>query len=182
GEVGYHGLSLDSIARRAGVHKTTVYRRWQNRDLLLLDALLEQASDQIPIPDTGSLRDDLVEYGCDVIASITTPAIKSVIRAYVAEAETNPVLRDAGRTFYADRFKLARDIVARAVERGELPRNTNTERLIEIVTGAIYLRLLLTGERLDRAFVEEIVDVALAGAEQPQRRSRARRPRRRAGA
>jgi AcrR family transcriptional regulator len=179
GEVGYRSLSLEGIARRAGVHKTTVYRRWENRDALLLEALLERAGDQVPIPDTGSVREDLIEYGHDVTKSIKTPEINAIIRAFIAEADTNPTLRNAGRAWWTARFALARNIVVRGVERGELPRATNPDRLIEAVLGPIYFRLLLTRERLDRAFVEEIVDLALAGAEQSRRRRRAPAPRKR---
>ena len=60
-ERGYSGVSLDGVAARAEVHKTTIYRRWRAKETLVLDAMLEQAGQTVAIPDTGSLRGDLLE-------------------------------------------------------------------------------------------------------------------------
>src|ERR1051325_7702158 len=58
--VGFHAPRLERIAKRAGVNKTTLYRRWGTREVLMLEAITERASVKVPIPDTGSLRGDLL--------------------------------------------------------------------------------------------------------------------------
>src|SRR6266496_3740796 len=66
--VGYPSFSVEGVAERAGVHKTTLYRRWRNRENLLLEAMLEHGRENVPIPDTGSLRSDLLAYAKAIVA------------------------------------------------------------------------------------------------------------------
>jgi AcrR family transcriptional regulator len=160
---GYSALSFESVARRAGVHKTTLYRRWGNRDALLLDALLERATDWVPVPDTGSVREDLVGLAAAVVANVSTPEMSAVIRTFVAEAPRESALAERGREFWAVRFELDREVVERGIARGELPEGTDPEFVIENVLGPIYFRLLISAEPLDKAFAERVVDFVLAG-------------------
>ncbi len=161
--VGYSALTLEGIARRAGVHKTTVYRRWGSRDRLLLEAILERSSEQVPIPDTGSLRADLFAVATAVIAMITTPEITAAIRALVSEAPHEPALAASGREFWAARFSLTREVIERAVQRHELPQTAHPDLAIEALIGPIYLRLLVTGEPLDTDYAGQLVDQVIAG-------------------
>jgi AcrR family transcriptional regulator len=73
GESGYAEVTLDRIARRAGVHKTTLYRRWGTREALALEAMLEHAGRRVPIPDTGSLREDLLTLATAAAGAAATP-------------------------------------------------------------------------------------------------------------
>jgi AcrR family transcriptional regulator len=163
-ESGYAGLSLERVAQRAGVHKTTLYRRWGRPEALLLDTLLETARARVPIPDSGSCREDLVRYAQAIVASLSTPAMRAVVAAFASQAMRDPALDSARRRYWAARFELASEIVARAVERGELRPDVPAQRVLEGLLGQLYLRLLVTGGTLDRATVEEAVDLVLAGA------------------
>ena len=160
---GYSALSLQGIAHRAGVHKTTVYRRWGSRDRLLLEAILERSSERVPIPDTGSLRGDLLAVATAVIAMITTPEITAAIRAFVSEAPREPALAVSGHEFWEARFSLTREVIERAVQRRELPKNANPDLAIEALIGPIYLRLLVTREPLDAEYAGQLVDHVIAG-------------------
>jgi AcrR family transcriptional regulator len=161
--VGYSAFSFESVAQRASVHKTTVYRRWEHRDALLLDALLQHATEWVPVPDTGSLRSDLLGLATGVMANVTTPEIEAVIRAFVAEAPRESALAARGREFWSARFEVDRQVVKRAIARGELPEDTDPDLVIEAVLGPLYFRLLISGGSLDMAFAERVVDFALAG-------------------
>jgi AcrR family transcriptional regulator len=162
-DVGYSALSLESVAKRAGVGKTTLYRRWGTREELVLEAMLERAGERISVPDTGSLREDLLELAGTAAANAATPEVAAMARAVAAESPYDPRLAAANRRFWAERLALDGAIIERAIERGEIERGTDPVRVIESVLGPIHLRLLLTGEVVDRPFLEGIVDTVLNG-------------------
>ena len=162
-EGGYSALSLEKVARRAGVHKTTLYRRWGTREELVLEAMLERADEQISVPDTGSLRDDLLELARTSAANAASPEVSAMARAVAAESPHDSRLAAANRRFWAERLTLDCVIVERAIERGEVAVGTDPRRVIESVLGPIHLRLLLTGEPVDRRFLEGIVDTVVDG-------------------
>ena len=159
---GYSGVSLDGVAARAEVHKTTVYRRWRTKESLVLDAMLEQAAQTVAVPDTGSLRGDLLELARRSVAIQTSPAGEAVVRAVAGEALGNPAIAAASRRFWAERLELDRTIVARARDRGEIGPRTQSWPVIEMVLGPLYFRLLVTGEPLDDDFIGGIVDLVYA--------------------
>jgi AcrR family transcriptional regulator len=162
-EGGYSALSLEAVARRAEVHKTTLYRRWGTRENLVLDAMLERAGERISVPDTGSLRRDLLELARTAAANAATPEVAAMARAVVSESPRDGRLAAANSRFWAERLALDAIIVERAIERGEVGRDTDPTRVIEAVLGPIHLRLLLTGEPVTPAFLEGIVDQVLGG-------------------
>lgn len=158
---GYAAFTVESVAKRAGVHKTTLYRRWGTREQLLLDAMLERGNEAVPIPDTGTLRGDLAEYARAIVASLT-PEIEAAIRAVVAIGSRDAAVADAARRFWTARFELVSEIVARAIARGELPPETESAPVVEAVIAPIYFRMLLSGEPLDDVFVERLASFAAA--------------------
>jgi AcrR family transcriptional regulator len=160
---GYASLSLERIGRRAGVHKTTLYRRWGSREELVLEAMLERAAEHISVPDTGSLRDDLLELARTAAANAASPEVAAMARAVAAESPHDSRLAAANRRFWTERLELDGAIVERAIARGEVAAGTDPRRIIEAVLGPIHLRLLLTGEPVDRAFLEGIVEVVVNG-------------------
>jgi AcrR family transcriptional regulator len=162
-EHGYSALSLESVARRAGVHKTTLYRRWGSREELVLEAMLERAGERISVPNTGSLRKDLLELARTAAANAASPEVAAMARAVAAGAPHDSKIAAANRRFWAERLALDGVIVERAIERGEVPAATQPLRVIESVLGPIHLRLLLTGEPVDGPFLEGIVDVVVDG-------------------
>jgi AcrR family transcriptional regulator len=117
---GYAGLSLESVAKRAGVHKTTLYRRWGSREELVLEAMLARAGEHISIPDTGSLRDDLLELARTAAANAATPEVAAMARAVVGESPRDGRLAAANRRFWSERLRLDAAIVERAIARGEV--------------------------------------------------------------
>ena len=160
-DAGYGGLSMGSIARRAGVHKTTVYRRWPTRELLIEDALVERSDALTPLPDTGSLREDLVRFGLSMIASISDPQYRAIIRAVAADPDGGGPLSVAARRFWEDRLTQAQQLVQRGIDRGHLPPTTDPIVMIEALVGPLYFRLLITRQPLEPRFVELLVDQLL---------------------
>jgi AcrR family transcriptional regulator len=170
---GVGAFSIEGIAKRAGVHKTTLYRRWGTRENLLLEALLEQGRERVPIPDTGSLRDDLVAYGEAIVASVGLPATEAAVRAIASIGDPEAPLADASRRFWSARLELAGAMVERAIARGELPPETDAALVVEALLGPIYFRLLMSREPLDKRFVRDLADLISGAAASPRARRRA---------
>jgi AcrR family transcriptional regulator len=80
GEKGFGGFSMEAVARKSGVHKTTLYRRWPTREALVIDALDSSSDRHSPIPSTGSLRQDLRMFGHDVFTKLSSPHGKAMLK------------------------------------------------------------------------------------------------------
>lgn len=163
-DVGYGALTYDEVARRADVHKTTVYRRWPTLPELVTDALGLHSEEFVPIPDTGSLAEDLAALARSVTANITSPSGRRRSLSIVAAAATSDELAQAVHAFMSRRIDLAEPIVERAIERGETAEGTDPRLVIEAVTGPIWFRVLLTGEPIDEDFLRRLVRQVAAGA------------------
>ncbi|MFF3327672.1 TetR/AcrR family transcriptional regulator [Streptomyces sp. NPDC002889] len=163
-ETGYPALTIDGVAQRAGVHKTTIYRNWKDRERLVADALVGHFAVDIPIPDTGAIESDLRELARSLVATMTTEGGRALLAAVLSDAVRLPELAGIKRALFDDRFRRAGPVVTHAVERGELPVGTDPTELLKTLVAPIYFRLLLTGESVDEATAEHAVQVALAAA------------------
>jgi AcrR family transcriptional regulator len=159
---GFEAATVAGVAKRSGVHETTVYRRWATRENLLVAALLERSADAIPAPDTGSIRDDLLAIVREVLAYVGSPAGTAILRA--ATLPVDHAYADAREAFWAHRLDALAPVVVRGIERGELRAGTDGRLLLEMLIAPIHGRLLLTGEPLDDDLAERLVDLALSGA------------------
>lgn len=162
-EVGYDKMSVEEVAARAGVHKTTVYRRWPTKAALTADAVAIHSAEVIPIPDTGSLAGDLQLLARQVVANIGSEAGSRRSRSIAAAAATSDELTEAMHAFWAHRLALSAQIVERAIQRGELPPGTDANLIIEAVIGPLWLRLLLTGEPISEDLADDIVNLVVCG-------------------
>jgi AcrR family transcriptional regulator len=169
---GHANLSFEEIARRAGVHKTTIYRNWRSREELVREALLARSEVTVPVPDTGSLRDDLMEFARAIVANITEPEYEAIVRAVASEARTEGALGQAAQEFWRERLRLLRVIVLRGIDRGELASTVDPNVLLETLLGPLYLRLLITREPLDEAFLQLVVDQLIGRSLTPGRAPR----------
>jgi AcrR family transcriptional regulator len=158
---GFDGATVAGVAKRSGVHETTVYRRWTTRENLFLAALLERSADAIPAPDTGSTRRDLLAIVRGIIAYVCSPEGRAVLRA--ATLPVDHAYADAREAFWSRRLDALSPVVARGVERGDLRADVDARVLLEMVVAPIHGRLLLTGEPVDDGLAERLVDLALNG-------------------
>lgn len=163
-DTGFGALTVEGVARRAGVHKTTVYRRWPDREALVVDALTEHIAADIPIPDTGSLDTDLTLLARGLVRWLTGPSGRAVIGTMLADTAHEPRLADMRRRIFRDRLRRAEPVITRAIDRGTLPAGTNAAEVIRTLVAPIYLRLLVTGEPLSTAVADRAARVALAAA------------------
>ena len=163
-EVGYDKMRVEDVAARAGVHKTTVYRRWPTKAELTADATALHSAEAVPIPDTGTLAEDLRLLAREVVANIGSQGGSRQSRSIAAAAATSEELATAMHGFWAHRLALSAKVVERAMERGELPPNADANLIIETVIGPLWLRLLLTGEPITNELADDVVELVLDGA------------------
>jgi AcrR family transcriptional regulator len=161
-ELGPDGVTVSDIARRAGVHATSIQRRWGSRENVMLDALLSYSQEKLPIPDTGSLRDDLVGFARLIAGYLDTPLGEAVART-MAATEDDPMLAANRVEFWQARSETARVIVDRAIERREVAADTDPQLAMELLVAPLHFRKLLTREQLDDAFVDKMVDTLMRG-------------------
>ena len=163
-ERGWDQVSVEAIAARAGVHKTTVYRRWGGKDRLVAEALETAAERQIQVPDSGDVDHDLRVLARAVLAILTSRDGAATVRALVAGAQSSPAVGQVVRRFWATRFAHVRPIVDRAVARGQLPRGTDPDELLRYLAAPLFHRLLVTAEPLTPATADQAATVVLAAA------------------
>jgi AcrR family transcriptional regulator len=161
-EQGSAGFTVDAVATRAGCGKATIYRRWPSRSALLLDTAHQMGLDPTPV-DTGSLRGDLVSLLTELARKMSETEAGRILPSVVAEAVLNPEMREVLSAWIHDRRLRPREIVTRAIERGELPADTEVDLLIDLTGGTVIYRVLIAGERTEKGDVERLVDAVLPG-------------------
>jgi len=161
-EQGYAATSIAEIAKRAGVHETSIYRRWGTKEALLTEAGLARAEEVIPIPNSGTLRSDLVQLLEELSVFYQSPLGVAFLQLLVS-AQNTPELISARQTYWKSRFALGKAIFEHAVQRGEIAASLDPELVTELLIGPLYVRLLLTGRPLQEPFPEQIVDLVLHG-------------------
>ena len=160
-ENGAGAATVAGVARRSGVHETTIYRRWTTKEKLFVDAMLSRSADEIPAPDAGSIRDDLLAVVRAVIAYVTSPVGLAALHVATLTVDEN---QDARAAFWAGRLDALRPVVERGIARGELRPDTDARLLLETLIAPLHGRLLLTGEPVDEKLGERVVDLVLDGA------------------
>lgn len=174
GRVGYEALRFEDVATRSGVNKTTIYRRWPTKIELVGAALgtLMQPGEQ---PDTGSVRLDLLELLRAIVKRAESPLGRGLFKMMQNEATHPDVLR-VKRQLHADHVRARGIVVERAIERGELPDDTDADLVVELVFSPVIRRVINGLTPADEEFLEAAIDVVLAGARAGAAHRRAPRP------
>ncbi len=175
---GYPGLSVDEVAERAGLAKTTVYRRWPTKDHLAI-AVAARMLGEVPIPDTGALQADLTGFvtalagQLNAVRAAGTPASAGdgpaggpagLVAELVAAAARHDDIGQAVRAGYARRHALARERLRRAREREGLRPGIDSDLLIEQLVGPLYYRVLITGAPVNGDYAACLVAAVLERA------------------
>ncbi len=161
---GYDGLTIEGVAERSGVNKTTIYRWWPSKAALLGAALIEAPLLGFEIPDTGTLRGDLDAVMRAALALLTNPATAGIAVAALGATSRSPELASYTRAFFADRLAREGPIFERAVARGELPSDADPMLLLDLLAGAVWLRVAFRQMPVEDDFVCRALSIVLDGA------------------
>jgi AcrR family transcriptional regulator len=161
-ERGAGNVTIGDIARRADVQASSIRRRWGTAESVMLDAMLTHIQEQFPLPDTGSARGDLVAFA-RLVAGFQALPIGVALTRTMAVSDDNTDLADSRMQFWLNRYHLAKVIVDRAIERGELPAGTSAQLVLEMLVSPLYFRALLLRQPIDELLIGQVVDTILRG-------------------
>ncbi|CAL9546067.1 putative HTH-type transcriptional regulator [Streptomyces sp. enrichment culture] len=169
-ELGWSKLTMGDVSARAGVAKTTLYRRWAGKNELVVDAVAE-LFDSLELPDRGCLEADVEDVVLQFAALLRRPEARTALMAVVAESTRDPALRDRIRSAIVDRQKrlvvLGRQ---RAQARGELPREPDdalaertTDLIFDVIAGTVVHRALVSSEPVDDLWAASFTALLMHG-------------------
>ncbi|MCX5524445.1 TetR/AcrR family transcriptional regulator [Streptomyces bobili] len=153
--VGYARMSIEGIARRAGVGKTAVYRRWRSKLHLVLDVVSAIAVQGLPAPETGSLEGDLRVLYEVTSRALRHPVASQIIPDLQAEAARNPEIAEAMQKALRDGQEgVALKIVAAATQRGEVRGDLDDELALDLISGPLYWRsVVIRSPKLPKGYL-----------------------------
>ena len=155
-------LTVEGVAARSGVAKTTIYRRWRGKDELALAVLIDMVEQVVSTPDLGDTRQELGTFVDAAVKILGSTLMGRVMQALVSDLATNSNLARAFRErVVAMRLAEVRRVIERGIERGDLRPDTDIELAHELLFGPVYYRLLLSGGPLDKHLAERIVDAVI---------------------
>ena len=160
---GVHGLTVEGVAARSGVAKTTIYRRWRSKEDLALAALLEVMHQEPPLRHLGRTQTALNAYLRRLITNLNVKLYGRIIRGLISDLAVD---RELARGFrgrvLARRVAEVRGLLRRGIERGEMRPDLDVEIAVDLLFGPIYYRLLMSGEPLTNAFSDRLVRAVMA--------------------
>ena len=172
-EEGYQGLSIEEVAARAGVGKTTIYRRWASKEELVMEAI-RQVQIDVPVMDTGNFRNDLAALLKTVYQGFMAhpypyPFLGKLVLEFIGEYQTNPeIFQDALTQLIFPRFQRFFHMVEQAQAREEIRGDIDPELVLDLVAGSLYFRwmmriLLPTSSASVVDWIEQVVDAIMQG-------------------
>ncbi|MFM9607745.1 TetR/AcrR family transcriptional regulator [Streptomyces niveiscabiei] len=161
-EKGFAGVTMEGIAARAGVAKQTIYRWWKSKTDVLMDAFLQDATEDLTAPDSGDIALDLRAYLRRLAWFLSESDSGAVFKALIAQAQHDPAFAQDFRSRYLDgQRRRDRLPLERAVDRGQLPADLDMAAETDQLVGPLYYRVLVTDEPIGPEFTDGLVDAFL---------------------
>ena len=160
---GYGRLSMEAIAQRAGVGKAALYRRWPCKQDMLIDLIAEMNLEVGPVPDMGSLHEELRFYFENVYSILMHPLTSNILPDMYAEMMRNPELRQRVREGIQERKKSkALEIIKRAIARGEVTPDVDLELALDFMVGPAYWRLNVLRDPIPENYLDKLTKMVVA--------------------
>jgi AcrR family transcriptional regulator len=159
-EGGVGGLSVDEVARRSGVAKTTIYRHWPNREALVIDACTRISAEH-DVPDIGSLQGDVKAIVMNIAHQLETANWSSVLPSIVDIAEREPEFADLHSKIQHGHAAPLRQVLMRAIDKHELSPSTDLGTVVAALVGPLFYRRWFSREPIDEQFVDTIISFAI---------------------
>jgi AcrR family transcriptional regulator len=171
GAVGYGSLTIESVAARAGVGKSTIYRHWPGKLALVEDAFRTLKA-PVTVPEGGDLREKIVKLLEQIACLVEDSTYSTCMPALIEAAERDAQVREFHTRFSLERRAVLVSLLREAAESGELPPDTDPEILADALCGALLLRRLMLHAPLDPALTPELVDQVLPPSKPARTRKR----------
>ena len=176
-EVGYDAVTIEAIAARAGVGKSTVYRRWPSKELVIAEAVTRIGRTVAP-PDTGTVEGDVLVLMRVTTAMYRDAATGLLLSGLVAAMARSDRVADAVRSGFVAVWRDAtRAVLRRGAARGELRANLDIDLALDLLSGPLFYRYLMLGQSLDERFTTAVVRTVLRGLAATERGATSRRTR-----
>lgn len=164
-DVGFDRMTIESVAARAGVGKTTIYRWWESRGVLAVEAFLTMVEPVIAFHNNGSAREDMLAQ-MQALAQLYRGPTGRFVREMIGSSQSDPAMRRAfHELFLAPRREMARAVFRRGQEAGEFRAGVDADVAIDVLYSPIYYRLLASGGSIEQGEVARIAAVAMIGLE-----------------
>ncbi|AZM93867.1 TetR/AcrR family transcriptional regulator [Streptomyces sp. W1SF4] len=163
GSLGFDSLTIEGVAQRSGVNKTTIYRWWSSKSELLRDALLHSHVLRFDPADTGSLRGDLTAIAEQVQQLLDDEHRRTIVEAALVGAVRHQAMRDLVVSFLDDRFGRHQAVFERAVARGDLPPDADPAPLVDAMAGALWMRILVRRGAVADTYTRDLVAILMDG-------------------
>jgi AcrR family transcriptional regulator len=169
-EEGFQGLSIEEVAERAGVGKTTIYRRWSSKDELVIDTIREVQVD-LSMVDTGNFRNDLVTLFKTAYQGMTAhPLLEQLVLKFIGESSTNPeIFQVFLKQLIIPRFQQFFYMVEQAKAREEIRKDIDPALVMDLVAGSLYYHWIVTrfvvpaSSTSPDEWVEQMIDAVMHG-------------------
>lgn len=163
-QTGIGALSLERVAKRAGVGKAALYRRWSSKHDMAIDLIQAVGLTLTPIPNSGTLVEDLRSILLSLRRTLRHPLIRRILPDLHAEMARTSALSDAIRnTLQHERRERGAVIIERAIARGELPQDADRDLANDALASILYWRIIVTGGRVTRRDIHKIAQFIMAG-------------------
>jgi AcrR family transcriptional regulator len=162
-ESGFDGVTVEAVAARAGVARSTVYRRFPGKPELLVTVLQHACQAPVDDADTGSVVEDLLVVAQGLRHSLQSTELGRAIPSVIAAAARHPEVAEAHRTFVASRRKVSLAAVRRGIDRGEIDPEVDPDTLLDLVVGPVFHRQFVSRRPITDAWLRQIVTRAVRG-------------------
>lgn len=160
---GFSEITMEAIADRSGASKATVYRWWPNKAAVLIEAFREVVAGPLPFPETGSLRDNMLQQLSE-FAGVLNSGRGRILAAFLAAAQDDPEVAQAYRDIWmGPRRTEAKHLLKRHCASGEAASDLDLDCAIEVLYSPLYFRLLTGWQPISDAYIRSLVDTALKG-------------------
>jgi AcrR family transcriptional regulator len=153
------------VAARVGVPESTIYRHWKSREELLIETVMAHMQASVPLPDTGAFRSDLAAFLQDSATFLQSPEGKLLTRSMFATMKHEE--SRIRQMYWMTRFSHTGAMIQQAQERGEIAPQIDPQVVMTLLTGALYVRMLVLDAPLDEAFLDQVASIVLDGVTGP---------------
>lgn len=160
-EEGFTTVTVEEIAKRAGVSKATIYKWWPNKAAVVLDGFFEATANLLPIPDTGSVKEDLFIQVNNLTSFFLSSKGKGITELIAAGQFDSSIAEEFRKRYIIPRRQITRSLIERGIDKGQLTRDIDIDLLIDMLYAPTFYRILITGESINEEYIHKVLNQTL---------------------